>query len=503
MNKKESKPDLNRSDWLHDPLADERLKEECGVAAVFGLSDASRLIYLSLFALQHRGQEACGIVTFDEAWSEGLQSVKTDIYQHKAFGLVGDSVTQTVTDRLRGQLGIGHNRYSTHGGAIPENIQPFLFKTSSGPVAIAHNGNLTNAREIRKDLENSGSVFHSTSDSEVFVHLIARNSGSTIKERIDGALAQVKGAFSLVVMTSTALYAARDPLGLRPLVLGKKDEGWVIASETCAFDLIDAKFIRDVEPGEVLKVSKAGIESWFPQQKRAQRFCSFEPIYFARPDSLLHGENIYLRRGRIGEILAEEHPADADLVMPIPDSGVSMAEGYARRSGIPLKTGLVRNHYIGRTFIEPTQTIRDFGVKIKLNPLKSVLEGKKIIVVDDSLVRGTTSARIFKMLRDAGAKEIHFRIGSPPITHSCFYGVDTPKRKDLMAAQFTVEEIRQKLGADSVGFISINGLSKALGENDNQGYCMACFTGNYPEDICQDIEKEPTDRAGPGFFSSK
>ncbi|MCX6124835.1 MAG: amidophosphoribosyltransferase [Proteobacteria bacterium] len=486
-------PDLS----LNHNLESDRLREECGVVGVYGDPNASQMLYLALFALQHRGQEACGLVTFEEVSSpnkeESVEPNKVNLHVHKAFGLVGDSVTDKVIQSLKGHFGVGHVRYSTQGGDLLENIQPFQFKTALGPVAIAHNGNLTNAREIRKGLEASGSVFHSTSDSEVFVHLIARSDADSMGDRIGDAVRQVKGAYSLAIMTKSSLYAVRDPLGFRPLALGKKDSGWVVASESCAFDLIGAKFERDILPGEVVEISSSGVNSWFPQPKRDQSFCSFEPIYFARPDSLLYGENIYLRRGLIGEVLAEECPAEGDFVMAIPDSGLAMAEGFARKSGLPLKTGLVRNHYIGRTFIAPTQAVRDFGVKIKLNPLKSVLAGKRVIVVDDSLVRGTTSARIFKMLREAGAKEIHFRVGAPPITHSCFYGVDTPKRKDLMAAQLTVPQIGARLGADSIGFISVAGLEKALGSASDRGYCMACFTGKYPEDICQPIEREPTD----------
>ena len=479
------------------------LHEECGVVGVFGHDAASSLIHLGLFAQQHRGQEACGVVTFSSDNPHAADPV-IKLHVHKAFGLVGDTLTESVINKLKGGYGVGHVRYSTTGGALVENIQPFQFKTILGPVAIAHNGNLTNARDIRKHLETTGSVFQSTSDTEVFVHLIARSNKESMRERIGDAVRQVHGAYSLAIMTKSAMYAVRDPHGFRPLVLGKKDQAWVIASESCAFDLMGAQFERDVEPGEVIELTAGAVNSWFPQERKPLTFCSFEPIYFARPDSLLYGENIYMRRGRIGEILADECPATGDLVMAIPDSGVAMAEGFARRSGIPLRTGLVRNHYIGRTFIEPTQTIRDFGVRLKLNPLKSVLDGQRVIVVDDSLVRGTTSARIFKMLRESGAKEIHFRIGAPPITHSCFYGVDTPERKDLLAAQKNVHEIKELLGADSVGFISVEGLKKALeGNKSDKTYCMACFTGKYPEKIGQEIRPEPTDAKGPGFFAAQ
>jgi amidophosphoribosyltransferase len=479
-------------------LVDEKLREECGVAGVFGVENASRVLYLALFALQHRGQEAAGLVTFERG-NEEPQSL--NLHVHKAFGLVADGINETVLNRLKGSYGVGHVRYSTTGGALVENIQPFQFKTALGAVGISHNGNLTNAREIRKNLESTGSVFQSTSDTEVFVHLIARSESKTIRERIGDALRQVTGAYSLAILTKDALYAARDPRGLRPLVLGKLNGGFVVVSETCALDLIGAEYVRDVEPGEVIEISLAGCSTWYPQDKKPLSFCSFEPIYFARPDSLLYGESIYVRRRRIGEILAEECPADGDVVIPIPDSGVAMAEGFAKKSGIPLAMGLVRNHYIGRTFLQPDQNQRDTSVKLKLNPVKSVLDGKRVIVVDDSLVRGTTAARILKMIRSQGAKEIHFRVGAPPITHSCFYGVDTPNRGELMAAQKTVKEIRAHLNAESLGFISTAGLRKALAESDGKRYCMACFTGEYPEAIGAAVTRQPTDGQGPGLLS--
>jgi amidophosphoribosyltransferase len=482
-------------------LNSDKLREECGVAGVFGLQDASKLLYLALFALQHRGQEAAGLVTFDRS-QERSEGVK--LHLHKDFGLVADGVNESVIARLQGDCGVGHVRYSTQGGAIQENIQPFQFKTVLGPVAIAHNGNLTNAREIRKQLEESGSVFHSTSDTEVFVHLIARSTSSSMRERIGDALRQVRGAYSLSIMTAEAMYAVRDPRGLRPLVLGKLDHGYVVVSETCALDLMGADFVRDVNPGEVIEITSEGLSSWYPQERRRLAFCSFEPIYFARPDSLLFGESIYLRRRRIGEVLATECPAEGDVVIPIPDSGVAMAEGFSNASGIPMAMGLVRNHYIGRTFIKPKQADRDFGVRLKLNPVKSVLSGKKVIVVDDSLVRGTTAARILRLLKDAGAREIHFRIGAPPITHSCYYGVDTPNRQNLMAAQNSTDAIRRALEADSLGFISQAGLRKALEESEGKSYCMACFNGDYPEETgVVTIEKQPTDVDGPGLFSKK
>ncbi len=479
---------------------DGKLKEECGVAGVFGVENASRMLYLALFAMQHRGQEAAGMVTFDRPHDT---PEKLELHVHKAFGLVAEGVTETVLQRLKGLFGVGHVRYSTTGGALLENIQPFQFKTALGAVAISHNGNLTNAREIRKKLEATGSVFHSTSDTEVLVHLIARSESSTIKERIGDALRQVTGAYSLAIITKDALYAARDPRGLRPLVLGTLDGGHVVVSETCALDLIGAEFVRDVEPGEVIEISKSGCSTWYPQPKKPLSFCSFEPIYFARPDSLLFGESIYVRRRRIGEVLAEECPAEGDVVIAIPDSGTAMAEGFAKKSGIPLEVGLVRNHYIGRTFLQPDQKQRDTGVKLKLNPIKSVLYGKRVIVVDDSLVRGTTALRILKMIKSQGASEIHFRVGAPPITHSCFYGVDTPNRQELMAAQKTVAQIREHLEADSLGFISTEGLRKALKESEGKSYCMACFSGVYPENIGTSITHQPTDEQGPGLFSKR
>ena len=479
---------------------DGKLKEECGVAGLFGVENASRTLNLTLFAMQHRGQEAAGMVTFDRPHDT---PEKLELHVHKAFGLVADGVTETVLERLKGLFGVGHVRYSTTGGALLENIQPFQFKTALGAEAISHNGNLTNAREIRKKLEATGSVFHSTSDTEVLVHLIARSESSTIKERIGDALRQVTGAYSLAIITKDALYAARDPRGLRPLVLGTLDGGHVVVSETCALDLIGAEFVRDVEPGEVIEISKSGCSTWYPQPKKPLSFCSFEPIYFARPDSLLFGESIYVRRRRIGEVLAEECPAEGDVVIAIPDSGTAMAEGFAKKSGIPLEVGLVRNHYIGRTFLQPDQKQRDTGVKLKLNPIKSVLYGKRVIVVDDSLVRGTTALRILKMIKSQGASEIHFRVGAPPITHSCFYGVDTPNRQELMAAQKTVAQIREHLEADSLGFISTEGLRKALKESEGKSYCMACFSGVYPENIGTSITHQPTDEQGPGLFSKR
>ncbi len=463
---------------------------------VTGHPEASNLVYLGLYALQHRGQEACGIVTLDDKIVDGSQ-----LRIHKSFGLVADHISRDDLKKLTGSRGIGHVRYSTQGGKLFQNIQPFHCRTALGNLAIAHNGNLTNADKIRAGLEASGSIFQSTSDTEVFVHLIARSSARTIRERIFEVMGLVQGAYSLVVMTDDHLYAVRDPYGFRPLVLGALGNARIVASETCALDLIDAEFVREVAPGEVVEIGPDGESSFFPLSKRASAFCAFEPIYFARPDSTIFGDEIYRLRKQMGIELAREAQADADVVIAIPDSGVPMAIGYAAESKLPLELGLVRNHYVGRTFIEPTQSIRDFGVKLKLNAARSALQNKRVVVVDDSLVRGTTSAKIFRMLRAAGAKEIHFRIGSPPITHSCFYGVDTPERSQLLAAQKDVHAIREQIGADSLAFLSIDGLKRALGSSGSRSFCFACFNGEYREAIHRDIARQPTDGTGPGLRS--
>ncbi len=471
------------------------LKEECGVVGVAGDSEAANLIYLSLYALQHRGQEAAGIVTMTR---EGKFS------GHKTFGLVGDGFDKDTLDRLEGRCGIGHNRYSTHGGSrMVQNIQPFSFNTAIGSIAIAHNGNLTNAEALRRELEQQGSIFQSTSDTEVFMHLLARAQSETILGRIMEVMERVRGAYSMTILTKDRLFAVRDRYGFRPLVMGRRGGAVVVASETCALELIDASFEREIEPGEVVEIFQDGfVRSHFPVASKRKAFCSFEPIYFARPDSQIFGEEIYNLRKRMGAELAKESHVDADLVIAVPDSGVPMALGYANEVGLPLELGLVRNHYVGRTFIEPSQSIRDFGVKLKLNPVESALRDKRVLVVDDSLVRGTTSVKILRMIRKAGAKEIHMRLGSPPITHSCYFGVDTPERRQLLAAQRSVEEIREFIGADSLAFLSIDGLQKALGESNCKNYCYGCFNGDYPEDIGRQIEAQPTDsQGGPGLRS--
>jgi amidophosphoribosyltransferase len=469
--------------------------EECGVVGVMGDPEAANLIYLSLYALQHRGQEAAGIVTINQSGQ---------FSGHKTFGLVGDGFDRDVLDKLEGRSGLGHNRYSTHGGSrMVQNIQPFSFNTALGSLAIAHNGNLTNAQPLRRALEQQGSIFQSTSDTEVFMHLLARDAAETVLGRIISVMQQVKGAYSMTILTKDRLYAVRDPFGFRPLVMGRRGTAVVVASETCALELIDAEFEREIAPGEVVEIFPDGyVQSHFPIESKRKAFCSFEPIYFARPDSQIFNEEIYSLRKKMGAQLAKESHVDADLVIAVPDSGVPMALGYANEVGLPLELGLVRNHYVGRTFIEPSQSIRDFGVKLKLNPVASALRGKRIVVVDDSLVRGTTSVKILRMIRKAGAREIHMRLGSPPITHSCYFGVDTPERNQLLAAQRNVEEIREFIGADSLAFLSLDGLKQALGQENADNYCYGCFNGDYPEDICREVDDQPTDHeGGPGLRS--
>lgn len=467
---------------------------------VVGDDDASNLVYLGLYALQHRGQEACGIVCSDFS-SES----KNGFSEHKSFGLVADVFTREIIESLRGNVAIGHVRYSTQGGRRQQNIQPFSFRLPNiGQVSVAHNGNLTNAGILRSDLENKGSVFSSTSDTEVFVHLLARSRGATILERLRETLGKVRGAYSLVLMAQGRVYAVRDPYGFRPLVIGRKAKAYFAASETCALDLLDAQFIGEVSPGEIVELTVGGIDRhrWIAEAETYSAFCAFEPIYFARPDSIVFGNEIYSLRKGMGTQLAKESPQeDADVVIAIPDSGVPMALGYSEASGIPLELGLVRNHYVGRTFIEPSQSIRDFGVKLKLNAVGSTLKGKNVVVIDDSIVRGTTSVKIIRMLRMAGADRIHFKIGSPPITHSCYYGVDTPERSRLLAAQKNVEAIRKFVGADSLAFLSHDGLRIALRQGKRNNFCMSCFDGRYPEEIFKPIDPQPTDLDGPGLRS--
>lgn len=448
----------------------DKFREECGVCGVFGHSEAANLAYLSLYALQHRGQESAGICS-----SDGKH-----LHLEKSTGLVADIFSEKRLKRLPGHSAIGHNRYSTSGGSNPKNVQPIAANFALGQLAIAHNGNLVNAHELRQSLEAGGAIFQSTSDSEVFIHLIAHSRESDMKARVMDALKEVSGSYSLLMLTEKALIAVRDPFGVRPLALARIDGAYVVASETCVFDLIGATYIRDVEPGEMLIIGANGIESFKAFVAPRKAFCIFEFIYFARPDSLIFGgHNVNAIRKAFGRRLASEGPVDADLVIPVPDSGVPASLGYSEQSGIPFEFGLIRNHYVGRTFIEPKQHIRHFGVKIKLNPVRDLLEGKRIVVVDDSIVRGTTSKKIVKMLKEGGgAKEIHLKISSPPTVGPCFYGIDTPTRQELIASTHSIEEIRRYATADTLAYLSIEGLLDTVPDSHN--FCTACFTNDYP-----------------------
>jgi len=447
----------------------DKFHEECGVVGVYGHPEAATLAYLALYALQHRGQESAGIVASD---GEVVTS-------HRGMGLVADIFDQDILARLKGHLAIGHNRYSTSGSTNLKNCQPFVVGWAQGALAIAHNGNLVNADELRTKLEARGSIFQSTVDSEVIIHLIAASTGTSLLARIVDALSQVRGAYSLVFQTENQLIAARDPRGFRPLVLGRVGEAVVVASESCALDLVDARYEREIEPGEIIIVSEQGIASIHPFPVDDTRRCVFEYIYFARPDSRVYGRNVYEVRKALGRQLAREHPASADIVIPVPDSGVPAAIGYAEEARLPFEMGLIRNHYVGRTFIEPSSSIRHFGVKVKLNALREVLDRKRVVVVDDSIVRGTTSPKLVHMIRQAGAREVHMRISSPPITHPCFYGIDTPTREELIASTHSLEDIRAYLGADSLGYLSEAGMY-AFSGGRAEGFCDACFTGRYP-----------------------
>lgn len=446
------------------------MHEECGVFGVFNHPEASNLAYLGLYALQHRGQEGAGICS-----SDGKQ-----MFIEKAMGLVADIFSEKKLKKLAGYIAIGHNRYSTAGSSVLKNVQPIVANFSLGSLALAHNGNLVNAGELRKNLEEEGAIFQSTSDSEVIVHLIAHSKGDNFSDRVAQALRKVSGAFSLLIMREKELIAVRDPFGVRPLCIGQVDGAYVVASETCAFDLISAKYIRDVEPGEMVIINEEGLTSYKALSSPRKAFCVFEFIYFSRPDSnIFGGLNVNEIRKEFGRQLARESRVEADLVIPVPDSGVPAALGYAEESGIPFDFGLIRNHYIGRTFIEPKQSIRHFGVKIKLNPVRKLIEGKRIVVIDDSIVRGTTSKKIVKMLREnGGAKEVHMRISSPPTIMPCFYGIDTPTRQELIAATHDVEETRKYVTADSLAYLDIEGLRKIV--PDSQNYCSACFDNIYP-----------------------
>ncbi len=447
--------------------------DECGIFGVHGHPEASHITYLGLYALQHRGQESAGIVS-----TNGHEQ-----FVHRAMGLVADIFQESTLEKLKGRHAIGHVRYSTSGGSQMRNAQPFYASTDGGLVAVAHNGNLVNAGAIRAELESRGAIFNSTSDSEVIVHLLARSREATLEDRLIDALSRVKGAFSLVVLTNDALIAVRDPNGFRPLMLGRLDGGWVVASETCALDLIGAEYERDLDAGEVVVIRRGRLRSIRPFAPAARpSFCIFEYIYFARPDSNLQRYNVYNFRKELGRTLAREYPVQADMVVPVLDSGTAAALGYAEESGIPYETALIRNHYVRRTFIEPSQSIRHFGVKVKHNPVKGMLEGKRVVVVEDSIVRGTTLIKIVDMLRKAGAREIHVRVSSPPTIGPCHYGIDTPTREELLATHHSVDEIRALIGADTLGYLSLTGLHETA-KQFKQGYCDACFSNDYPVEI--------------------
>ncbi len=453
----------------------DKFHEECGVFGIFGHPEAANMTYLGLYALQHRGQESAGIAAAD-----GSQ-----IRLARAMGHVADTFDSATLGRLAGPAAIGHVRYSTAGESRLSNAQPILIDCAHGQIAICHNGNLVNAGELRDDLVRQGSIFQSSSDTEVVLHLYARSQAPTAEDAIVESVSQVQGAYSLALLTKDRLIAVRDPHGFRPLALGRLDGAWVVASETCAMDLIGATYERDVEPGEVLVIARDGVRSIKPFPPAPLNHCVFEHVYFARPDSYVFGQSVNEVRTNLGRILAREQPVDADVIVPVPDSGVCAGMGFADASGVPLRMGLIRNHYVGRTFIEPESAIRHFGVKVKLNPVRSILDGQRVVLVDDSIVRGTTSRKIVKMVRSAGAREVHVRISCPPTISPCFYGVDTPRRSELIAATHTLDEIRTYLSADSVGYLSLAGLMEAVGPAQTK-YCSSCYTGRYPVEFPRD-----------------
>jgi amidophosphoribosyltransferase len=450
----------------------------CGVFGIHGHEEAANIAYLGMHALQHRGQESAGLVA--------VQPEDGRLRRHVAMGLVSDVFNRDTLAKLPGRMAIGHVRYSTAGSSELRNAQPFLFEYAGGQVSIAHNGNLVNAEELRAELEALGSIFQTSSDTEVIIHLMARAKDPDVLGKLTTALKRVRGAFSLIVLTHDGrMFGARDPNGFRPLVIGRLKDAFVLSSETCSFDLIEAEYIREVEPGEIVMIEKGGMTSHRIPGPIESRFCVFEHVYFARPDSLVNGKSVYRARERMGEKLAQECPAVGDVVIPVPDSGVPAAIGYSKESGVPFEMGLIRSHYVGRTFIEPQDSIRHFGVRLKLSPVRSVVDGKRVIVVDDSLVRGTTSRKIVKMLRGAGAREVHLRISAPPTTNPCFYGIDTPNRAELVAASHTIEEIGRYVTCDSIGYLSHEGMMSSVNatldaHGDGIGYCSACFTGRYP-----------------------
>ena len=450
----------------------DKFHDECGVVGVYGHPDAANLAYLGLYALQHRGQESAGIA----ASSDGKMHLEV------GMGLVADVFSDVRLKKLPGNIAVGHNRYSTTGVSRVKNAQPCLIEYSGGTMAMGHNGNLVNASEIRKELGVAGAIFQSTNDSEVIVHLMAQSRRNSFVDRAVAALSQVKGAYSIVLMSENELVAARDPQGFRPLCLGKLDGAYIVASESCVMDLVEAKFIREIEPGELILINQFGVKSFYPFQKAPTKQCVFEHIYFSRPDSYLFGHSVYSTRKLMGKALAREKPVEADVVVPVPDSGVISAMGYSEEAKIPFQMGLIRNHYVGRTFIEPQSQIRNFGVKIKLNAVKPVIEGKRVIIIDDSIVRGTTSKKIVRMLREVGAREVHVRISSPPTTHSCFYGIDTPTKGELIASNMDIDQTCKYLGADSLHYISLEKMLEIFGEQKDD-FCAACFDGRYPVDV--------------------
>ncbi len=472
----------------YHPFDDDKLHEECGVFGIYGHEDAAAMTALGLHALQHRGQEAAGIVTYDGE----------DFFSRKALGLVDSTFSSAaVINQLKGHAAIGHNRYSTTGEVNIRNVQPLYADLDFGGFAVAHNGNLTNSHGLRKELVKRGSIFQSTSDTEVIVHLVAMSKKTNIVERLIDAVKQIKGAYSLVANTNDKIIGVRDPYGIRPLVLGRLGDAHILASESCALDIIGAEFVRDIEAGEVVILSKKGVETLMPFKPKPKRLCVFEYVYFARPDSFMDGRSVYEMRKTIGQELAREAPVEgADIIIPVPDSGVPSAIGYAQESGLPFELGIIRNHYVGRTFIEPTDTIRHLGVKLKHNANRSYIKGKKVVLVDDSIVRGTTSRKIVEMVRAAGAKEVHMRISSPPTSHSCFYGIDTPDTEELLAHKMNADEICEYIKADSLAYISIDGLYRAMGEakrnNKSPQFCDACFTGDYMVELV-DHENKWTD----------
>ena len=452
----------------------DKLKEECGIFGIVSHPEAARIAYLGIYAQQHRGHESAGIAS----------SGRNRLFIEKGMGYVSDVFDQSSLERLPGNSAIGHVRYSTAGESASWNAQPMLVDCWRGSIALAHNGNLTNAQYLRHELERDGAIFHSTSDSEVILHLISRSRRRTLQEAFVEALRMVQGAYSLVLLTPEYLLAARDPRGFRPLCLGQLNGSYVVASETCAFDLIDAEYVREVEPGEVVRIEEKSIDSQLPLPRVKPAFCVFEHIYFSRPDSQVFGRTVNTSRREMGRRLAHEHPVEADVVIPVPDSGVSAAIGYSLESGIPFEFGLIRNHYVGRTFIEPKQSIRNFGVKIKLNPVREILKDKRVVLIDDSIVRGTTSKKIVQIIRAAGAKEIHIQITAPPIVAPCFYGIDTPTRGELIASSKSVEEICSFIGADSLGYLSLEAVLQSV--EDKKQYCSACFSDQYPTDVARD-----------------